>query len=367
MSGLLPLTLMCFPEPAVTNDEWQSVSERTSEWLEQSTLPIARETRIFVNENLALIPTKHRVALCRQLHTRWRSALFELVVTRMVQLLGAEYQPELPNREGRRPDITASFVEGAAVIEIVAPEFNKEMDKLDAKRDELIRFVRGIVPNTWHIYFRRLPSIGHADSKKLFKRTVKDALARLELEDDGQGRQHLTCALSEVDTEFVLIPNSTDGPPGMMTPVTTLRDCAVSIIRKTLIDKRRQVRAETSPVILAILAQGIGVNIDDFDQALFGNTVSRHNWAGDLIGSQFSRDGFLSRTGASTAFDGVLVVKGSLPYSYDGSTLYVRPGGRSLPRAFEAFEQRVLQFEQGVEVIASTMPDPLNSLHWASC
>jgi hypothetical protein len=62
--------------------------------------------------------------MLHDLRHKWHSTFFELIVARLLQELGASLVSEGSNREGRRPDFTAQFSDGAIIVEAKAPVFN---------------------------------------------------------------------------------------------------------------------------------------------------------------------------------------------------------------------------------------------------
>jgi hypothetical protein len=61
------------PEPSRADDTYANRGELVTDWLKRSAIPRARETRRFLNENLAKVPQDHQLVLYRALHERWHS------------------------------------------------------------------------------------------------------------------------------------------------------------------------------------------------------------------------------------------------------------------------------------------------------
>ncbi len=80
------------PEPSIVDDSSARRGEHTLDWLARSTLPRAKACRRFLNENLAAIPQEHQPRLFHDLRVRWKSAFFELMVLRTLQLLVAKHE-----------------------------------------------------------------------------------------------------------------------------------------------------------------------------------------------------------------------------------------------------------------------------------
>jgi hypothetical protein len=100
-----------FPEPSPVDDSAANRGEPTTDWLKRSTHPRAQATRRFLNENLSALPSEHQDVLYRMLHERWHSALFELIVGRTSQVLGATIEVEPGGAGDTRIDFAARFPE----------------------------------------------------------------------------------------------------------------------------------------------------------------------------------------------------------------------------------------------------------------
>jgi hypothetical protein len=83
------MTSIWFPEPSAVDDSWRQRREEISDWLSRSTLPRAKGIRRFLNENISQLPAQARSNLFNALHHRFKSAFFELIVARTLQILGA--------------------------------------------------------------------------------------------------------------------------------------------------------------------------------------------------------------------------------------------------------------------------------------
>jgi hypothetical protein len=101
-----------FPEPSQADETYANRGVLVTDWLKRATVQRAREVRRFLNENLAKIPQDHQLVLYRSLHERWHSALSELIVARILQLLGGDIEAEPESEAGTRIDFQVRFADG---------------------------------------------------------------------------------------------------------------------------------------------------------------------------------------------------------------------------------------------------------------
>ena len=79
-------------------------------WLNRSTLPEAKQIRAFLNRSLKALPSAAAGDLCHRLRHAppFEAALFELIVGRFLQVLGAELQHEPTGLDGSKLDWRAT-------------------------------------------------------------------------------------------------------------------------------------------------------------------------------------------------------------------------------------------------------------------
>lgn len=180
----------CFPEPNitdVTDDTWARPGESMPSWLQRSARSGAVEVRAFVNRNIACLPESVRSRFCHALKVRWSSALFELVVARALQLLGASIEVEPKAASGRHPDFRATFQDRVIIVEAMAPAFDQQIKREEKVHDELKPVIEQCVPDGWSIFLISLPLIGPSESKKALKEGLKQIFpASLTAEDHGR-------------------------------------------------------------------------------------------------------------------------------------------------------------------------------------
>ena len=171
-----PDRLVWFPEPPRADDSWGRHGEALTSWAERSTLPRARATRRFLNENLLALPKEQQPGLYRALHDRWPSAFFELIAARTLQVLGASIEIEPGGAEDIRIDLVASFPDSTVGVEAVAPAFNVEVGEQVKQRNPLLDIIESLAPPDLWFLVESLPELGPSDSKKPFKKAVERRL-----------------------------------------------------------------------------------------------------------------------------------------------------------------------------------------------
>jgi hypothetical protein len=331
-----------FPEPSRIDGTAANRGELTTDWLNRSTHPRAREARRFLNENLHALPLEHRAALYRALHERWHSAFFELIVGRTLQILGAAIEVEPGEASDTRIDFAASFPEGLVAVEAVAPVFGSEVGETAKRRSPLLDIVEAESPPDVWVMVSSLPDLGPQDSKKRFRSTVRRMLAGAV--DIGSSQINVAEELPEGKVRFTLMKKGVEVPPGRsvgIEPALTAWDDTEQRVRRAVARKRRQGREAGQPALVAIHATGISSSYEEFDLALFGRDVAKVDLSGRLLGTRFEADGaFAGGSGeptwaAALAFLNVGFLGGPDPILY----LHPRFGGR-LPNALLDLERR---------------------------
>ena len=119
--------LVYFPEPPSPDRSFLGWDETAVEWLRRSTTPQAKAVREFLNRTLANFPPKHATSLAKRLNQDWQSHLFEIVVGRYLQVLGAYVEPEPLGSNGTRVDFRATFPGDQVIsVECVSKRFNQQ-------------------------------------------------------------------------------------------------------------------------------------------------------------------------------------------------------------------------------------------------
>jgi hypothetical protein len=326
-------------------------------WIERSTLPRARATRRFLNENLSVLPTEHQAALYQALHDRWPSAFFELIVARTLQVLGASIEIEPGGAQDIRIDFVARFPESTVSVEAVAPAFNVEIGEQVKQRNPLLDIVESAAPPDLWVLIESLPELGPNDSKKRFRNTIKRLLA----DAAESGISSPTEFAEELPQGMVRLkvmpksPNASIGRSIGMEPALTAFDDTEQRVRRAVDRKRRQGRESAEPALLAIHATGMSSSYDEFDQALFGRTFTRLGSNSQVLDTGFDADGKFNKGTGTPTWAGVLAfVRIGLRGGPD-PVLYLHPRFEGkLPDALLNLERRT--YNTGAEGIAIHKP-----------
>jgi hypothetical protein len=354
----------CFPEPEAMDNAPGHDGESVPEWLQRSTHPRAADLRRFLNRNIACLPEDKRVLLCSALKKRlvWESALFELIVAGTLQMLGGSLRFEQPNAEGRHPDFTARFGEHSVVVEAIAPEFDQEMRLREKKYDDVRKIIESRIPVGWTAFLESAPDFGLSESKRDVKRAL-DAISDQPPAESAEDRRSFRLDLPQGVLKFTLVPGRFGRAIGMG-PVYVSSSDAKQRIRHALDKKRSQVRAESRPVLLAILGSG-SAGFDDFDEVLFGYPVIQFGPSPQASARYFKASGAFARGTGSPTYSGVLAFTELGPFGCDGPVLYVHPRSATvLPQELAALERRSLDAD-GIEISPAPQPHLLEDLGWA--
>jgi hypothetical protein len=311
----------------------------------RSTQPSARAVREFLNVNLGYFSPKRAKSLAKRLNQDWQSFFFEIVVGRYLQVLGAEVEPEPLGSNGTRVDFRATFPDGIVVsVECVSKRFNQKAQQTIERHGKMAQMLDDVGPPNWIIKFQRLPDANSPDEfqpylaeARQFYSTLPEAVAdggHVEFAwEGGKGRMEL---------EAIPFPKGT--LPNHLGPIVTYMDDSILRLKSALTDirKRKQGAGASPPVFLAIDCRLHGPNVEDFDQALFGQTVDHRDFdSGISVGISFNPNGLLV-TDQDIPFAGVLAfLKLSLVGAAD-PVLYLNPYQRwKLPTALASHETRV--------------------------
>ena len=339
-----------FPEPPRADDSAANRGEPTTDWLERSTHPRAKAARRFLNENLSALPLEHQDLLYRNLHERWHSTFFELIVGRTLQVLGATIDVEPGGASDVRIDVAARFPDATIAVEAVSPQFNTEVSETVKRSNPLLDIVESLAPPDVWVNVYSLPDLGLQDSKKRLRATLRRLLAGVG--DVGSTPVDLVEELPEGTIHLRLVKKGagvTSGRSIGSEPALTAWDDSESRIRRAVARKRRQGReASGPPALVAVHATGISSSYEEFDLALFGREVTTIGPAGRVLGTRFEADGTFSKGSgeptwaAALAFLNVGFLGGPDPI------LYLHPRFRGeLPGALLALERRRYDAEAG--------------------
>lgn len=339
-----------FPEPEI-DDQSIRRGEDMLAFLGRSTLHHAVELRRFTNANLRLLPPDVSHALCKALHGEYfRPSLFELVVARTLQVVGArELSYEAEAQTGSRPDLRATFEDGTLIVDATVPEFDAEIVKTHEAQQPLIDVIEDLIPAGWTFFVERLPRIGPSDSQREFKTALRAEFAKLPGSSETIAPMSYAIAAEHPQGEIRLLLGARPAEwerAYVGGPASAAWGDTDSRVEKALRRKRSQLRGGDAPALVAI-AGGMGESIEDFDIALFGRTVDRLDEHGRHVETRFDPSGIWGKLrGGESVLAGILVFCQWQWTVGDDPVLYVNPRyGGSLPHALEVLQRR--EFREG--------------------
>jgi len=320
-----------------------------------------------MNRNLAALRPECSRSLCGRFGPNWdKAAYFEMIVVRF-GLTGAtlDYEPE--GAGGRRVDFKAVFPGGTVFVEATSPGYNREGVARVHHQEPLLDIVVAEVPRGWRVDIEDLPIHGPDDSRREFRRVVRELFAVLPDPTAVGDRLDLVTNLPNGRLALRLLPGRPDDADALrMFPGQELLENTWDRITRAVRGKRLQARAfhEQGPVLLA-LDSGWYTNNDDFQWALFGGMHSTLGPDGRIGPTLFDATGVLA-TQRHAEFAGVLVfadlgfVRGPDP------TLFIHPKFTGdLPTELDCLERRELT-DAGVTVIPATEVGILERLPFVS-
>jgi len=331
-----------FTEPSVPDNTRAKIGESTADWLMASTLPYARAVRRAFNENLSSLPPSFQPIMFKALQTRWGSAFLELVVARTLQMLGASLIVEPESSSGTRIDFEATFSDATVCVEAVSPVFNRQTQQIITNRNPLLHIIESLVPDNWMVLVAALPNIGPSESKQEFKATTQRMLNISAKQDPSRSIEFVEEISSGV-IHLLLLPGRVDDRQIAGEPPIIWWDGSQGKIRQAVQRKRRQVRASSSPVLLAIGVSGPSTaSLGDFDRALYGHEIAHLDSGNEMI-IEFVRDGLFAKGVGDPTYAGVLAFPRMDRLPLADPILYMHPRfGGNLPDAILELGQRVL-------------------------
>jgi len=348
-----------FPEPAVEDDSRARHNEDTYQWLNRSTSAKAKGCRRFLNENINLVPVEWQSKLHNDFRTKeWSNVFFELIVARTLQLLGAciEVEAEIAGT-GKRPDFRARFPDGEVIVEATIPEINEEMTRQSAENEELVQIIEALIPADWTVSVWRLPRLGPNDSKKDFKRMIRETFARLP-PNPSKDQMPIEVELSYGEFMLTISPGRKGSRAAVVRGMASGADDTEQKIRAIVNRKKKQVRGATSPVLLAVNTSPFGER-EDYDQALFGLTFERVDHHGKTVETGFDPVGVfgVNRPEPATCAGVLAFTEVGFPGVAD-PVLYLHPRFTgSLPKSLQGLERRSYRQGSGISVERATIHD----------
>lgn len=268
---------LCFPEPDAHHLGRVRHAADRMDWLRQSGHGRAVALRRFLNANMQALGAAAAASLCPRFARAWdKTAYFELVVGRFLQLAGAsvEYEPAIIGVE-ERVDYAATFGATVAFVEATSPAFNQDAADRVRHREPLLDILVEETPDGWRVDVVDLPEQGPDDNLHDFRRAVRALFGDLGRRPAVEGTTEISSRLP--NGRIVLRArrggDSTAYPLGSW-PGAAFRDDTHRKLQLAVRRKRRQARAYAphGPVLLALDSEATwGTSISDFDAALFGS------------------------------------------------------------------------------------------------
>ena len=289
-------TAVCFPEPTTEDPRWGGDDPDPMTWLVWSTLPQAQAIRRFLNASLAALPSDAAAGLCRRFRTDpWRPVLFEIVVGRFLQVLGASLEYEPAGANGRKVDWFATFPDGYSVyVEATSPVTNAWMDDSARANAPLLAIIEAEAREGWSVWIHHLPPVGPQDSKAEFRRVIRVMMAELPdaAATDRDERLERAASVAQGPIRLGFTPVRYDSAIVAGPASGGMEDSAFRLA-DAVHDKRPQGRAFPGRVVLAVdVPHG---DREDADVALLGRTHQCVWPQGGRGPIEFRPDGELAR------------------------------------------------------------------------
>jgi hypothetical protein len=331
-------------KPTTIDTTYSKVGESVVSWLGRSTTKRAQIFRQFLKRNLDEIPSEYQEHFIKALQTRWDSAFLEFILARTIQVLGGKFFIELKNSDGKCPDFLVSFGDHQLIIEVVSPKFDSEGDEERTRDKPLIKFINANMPTGWSVSVVQLPNIGYEDPQKEFKRTFLQMCAELP-DKPHEEFVYKSKKLKSGLLHLGFFPQEQVNGSRWYS-IESPKDTE-DIIKYAAKRKRKQVRSESLPVLLAIHGSGYGVKFDDFDRALFGYKTIVENTRNNLQEAVIKPDGIFLESGKedkTPTFAGILAFKRVDLSRHPDPVIYHHPRFfGELPEEIMIFEQRRLR------------------------
>jgi hypothetical protein len=339
------VSALYFPEPTTPDESPPGWDEKAVDYYRRSTTPEAAAVREFLNRTLSHFLPGHARSLVSKLRQDWQSFYFEIIVGRYLQVLGANVEPSAKYANETDVDYRATFPDGVVVsVECVSKRYNIVAHDEMRRHGNMSRMLDAVGPHQWAIAFRKLPK---AQSPIEFQPYVNRAAEfYATLPEAVDGGPHIPFEWTGEQGRIVLeaLPFPRGTMPNHMGAAVSWRDNSIERIKAALIDshKRRQARGAFPPVFLAVDSPFMGPDTEDFDQALFGQTVDHRGFEPhENVGLSFNPNGLLV-TDKDIPFAGVIAFLGMRMTTASDPVIYLNPYQRwKLPAALAAHEQRV--------------------------
>jgi hypothetical protein len=287
-----------------------------------------------------------------------------LIVARTIQILGGSFETECVNPEGRRPDFKARFGDKTVAIEVIAPEFDREISAQEKRAVPLLELIESRIPSAWSVLIEELPEFEASKSKSEFKKAL-DHISEEPPPKNDQDWRKIIYQFPQGTLQLTLVPGRQGDSCIIGGPVYTGWGDAEKRIVHALRKKRSQVRSESVPAILAIVASGMSCSVSDFQRVLLGCHVTTVSSDRKDRSTRFEPAGEFAKGRGTPTYSGVLAFIGMSPFKCGDPVLFVHPRATTpLPDHFDIIERRSL-VSQSVEIRPAARARLLDSLNWA--
>ena len=336
-----------FPDPEGQDDSFARKDEGWFEWVSRATSNKGKACRAFLNKQISKVPKSWQSKLYQDLRTRdWDTVIFELMVGRTMQILGASIEVEVPvANTNKRPDFLARFPDCVITVEATVPQINDKMKERGVWNEELVEIIEGIIPPGWSARVWRLPNLGPNDSKQDFKKRIKEIVAELPPAKDSTDTIKIETDLGVgEELSLTLVPYRNGKRAATVRGVVTGADNTEQRIQAAIKRKKKQLKETGAPVILAVRTDAFG-DLEDYDRALFGLTYERVDASGGTIATGFDPSGLFAKRRLETpTYAGLLAYTVAAIPRVNDPVLYIHQGFKGvLPESLRNLEVRTLE------------------------
>jgi hypothetical protein len=352
-----------FPRPEKPDPNYARTGESTVSWLRRSTLPLADDCREFLNRNLSVLPEGCRDGIFKHLRheQHHKAGLFELVVGRTLQELGADIECEPENPIDRsRVDFVASFPDTRVFVEAVSPVLDKELGAIRKRESSLTQLIKDSVPLGWAAEVKELPNVGPNESKRHIKAFLRREMNIPPPTNDYQ-EVEIGESFEQGDLRVILFPQSRHGLSGdtrvvVENAITYFPDDHAAL-RGALQRKYRQLSNLGGTSLVALNMFSTTANRDDLDRALFGTSMTQFDRSWNEVRRYRRRDGLFASGVGEPTISGVLAFPEVGFLRCADPILWVHPRFEGeFPQALKALETRYAPYAPDADPEAIVRP-----------
>jgi hypothetical protein len=335
-------------------------------WIRRSTLEDAVRIRAFLNGAMDRLPEAAHRSIGPRLDSHWQAALFELVVGRTLQELGATLEYETEIESGKHVDWLATFPDGQVGIEATVPLINASAGQILREQEPALALIEDLTPHGWTVVVVAVPAISANASRRPVRAVLERWIDRLADVDPSREAEYREDGLSGGTLHLIFRPVPGD-PAIQAEPGGTFFDDSEERIRSAVERKKAQVSGAPWPVLLAVQGSALATDLGDYDQALLGRTVQAVNRDLVTTGVHFEATGVFGESRPEPpTLAGVLAFAEVSPTAASEPVLYPHPRSLvPLPEDILALAQHRFG-GQGIEEVAASSMAVMGRLGLAS-